>query len=105
MLPLGLRMAAIVPVQGIRKMTTDTIGIIGILGIVIVGIAVFITIWIGMIVVKPLKEFAMYMESGSTEPFPYDKTRTDELGTLYKAFNNLMIQLKASIKNILLYLI
>lgn len=98
MLPLGLRMAAIVPVQGIRKMTTDTIGIIGILGIVIVGIAVFITIWIGMIVVKPLKEFAMYMESGSTEPFPYDKTRTDELGTLYKAFNNLMIQLKASMK-------
>lgn len=98
MLPLGLRMAAIVPVQGIRKMTTDTIGIIGILGIVIVGIAACITVWIGMIVVKPLKEFAMYMESGSTEPFPYDKTRTDELGALYKAFNNLMTQLKVSMK-------
>ncbi len=92
-LPLGLNMFTLVPVRDISEIAAQTIRIILVLGAVMIGIAVFITIYLSRTIFRPLREFANYMEGGSTEPFTFEQDRKDELGTLYRAYNHLMKQL------------
>ena len=101
-LPLGLHIITIVPIQDIQQMTTDTVGIIGILAVITIGIAVFITFVLSIVLVLPLRRFAQYMEDGNTENYPCSEDRKDELGAIYKGFNHLMVQLKESTRKTLI---
>lgn len=100
-LPLGLKIITIVPIDDIHQMTAQTVRIIGIVGIVMIGIAIFFTIFLSQTVVSPLRKFAEHMEEGKTESFEFDHSRRDEVGTLYRSFNHLMHQLEESMENAL----
>jgi len=98
-LPLGLQIVTIVPIDDIHQMTVKTVQIIGIVGSVMLGVAVFFTIFLSQTVVSPLKKFAKHMEAGNTAMVEFDHSRRDEVGTLYRAFNHLMQQLEESMEN------
>ncbi len=97
-LPLGLNMMTLVPNEDIYQMASQTIRIIITLGIVMVGIAVFMTIFLSQTIFKPLREFAAYMEEGHTEKFAFAHGRKDELGILYRSYNHLMKKLDESME-------
>lgn len=97
-LPLGLNMMTLVPDEDIYRMAEQTIRIIIVLCIVLAGVAVFLTMLLSSTIFKPLREFAAYMEKGSTERFVFDHARRDELGTLYRSYNRLMNSLDESMR-------
>ncbi len=97
-LPLGLNMMTLVPNEDIYQMASQTIRIIITLAIVMVGIAVFMTIFLSQTIFKPLREFAAYMDEGHTEKFAFAHDRKDELGTLYRSYNHLMKKLDESME-------
>lgn len=100
-LPLGLKIVTIVPIDDIHQMTSQTIRIIVIVSIVMIGIAIFFTVFLSKTIISPLKEFARYMDEGNKEKFSFDHSRRDELGTLYRSFNHLMYQLEDSMERAL----
>ncbi len=97
-MPLGLSMLTLVPNQDVYQMAAQTIRIIIILGVVMIGIAVFVTIYLSKTIFKPLHEFTEYMEKGTMGRFSFDHRRRDEIGTLYRAYNHLMNNLDESMK-------
>ncbi len=97
-MPLGLNMLTLVPNQDVYQMAAQTIRIIIILGIVMICLAVFITIYLSKTIFKPLHEFTEYMEKGTMEQFYFDHRRKDEIGILYRAYNHLMKNLDESLK-------
>jgi len=97
-LPLGLQILTEVPMDDIHQMTSQTVRIIMIAGIVMISIAIFFTAFFSRTILSPLKEFAQYMDEGNTEKFPFNPFRRDELGMLYRAFNHLMHQLEVSME-------
>ena len=98
-LPLGLKVYTMVPVEDIRHMTSETIQIIGLMGILMIGIAAVVTIFLSITVAAPLRRFAAYMNAGNTGKIACPEDRCDELGILYKAFNHLMQRLEEAAKS------
>ncbi len=95
-LPLGLSVVTVVPVSEVRDLAAQGMRIILLAGVATLAAGVFFTIVLSMIVLTPLKEFAVYMEAGDTAEFPFDEGRRDEIGRLYRSFRQLMKQLKES---------
>ncbi len=97
-LPLGLHIMTLVPVSDIFQMSNETIHIIIVMGFVMIGVAVFMTVFLSRMVFYPLREFTRHMAEGYREPFYFKHTRRDELGILYQTYHNLLQELDESMK-------
>lgn len=98
-LPMDLAMMAVVPLDDIQSLTSDTIRIIIVVGIIAVCIAVAVILFMAARIVAPIKRLSKHMETGHAELISYDTVGQDETGKLYRAFNTLMTRLHQSMED------
>ena len=98
-LPMDLAMMSIVPLDDIQKLTSDTIRIIFVVGIIAVCIAVAVIVLMAARIVAPIKRLSKHMEAGHAELISCDAVGQDETGKLYRAFNTLMTRLHQSMED------
>ena len=73
--------------------------------ILLLGIAAILLGWLLVILfvqhmTRPIRTLAAQMSGGSLELLERETGRTDEIGTLYRSYNAMVLQIKQSIRNI-----
>jgi len=101
MLPLGLSIVTIVPIEDIRHLAFDGVQIVMIVAVLAIVIAVGASICLSMVAVAPIKRLADHMESGNTGEISCDRNGAQELDVLYKSFNHLIAGMKESTQKVL----
>ncbi len=95
-LPMDLAIMSVIPLDDIKSLTSDTIRIIFIVGIIAVCIAVAVIVLLAAKIVAPIKRLSKHMQAGHAELIVCDTVGQDETGKLYRAFNTLMTRLHQS---------
>ena len=98
-LPMELAIMSVIPLDDINNLTSDTIRIIFIVGIIAVCIAVAVIVFMAARIVAPIKRLSKHMEAGHAELISCDTVGQDETGKLYRSFNTLMTRLHRSMED------
>lgn len=98
-LPMGLNMVSVIPLDEIRRLTSETIRIIFVVGIIAVCLSVAVIVLLAGKIVAPIKRLSKHMQAGNGEIIACDSAGQDEVGNLYRAFNSLMARLNQSMED------